>query len=95
MDECIFKMETNTQEIAFLENVRRQLGFSNLNDFVKFCLKITIDIITYPNIEQLKKEVGLVSLNDFLRYCIKTVELDLKNKKEVKASDSKRGAKSG
>jgi len=94
VDECIFKMETNTQEITFLENIRRQLGFSNLNDFIKFCIKTTIDVVSYPNIDEIRRQVGVNSLNDFIRYCIKTVELELKNKEKVKEVDSKRGAKS-
>ena len=96
MDECIFEFKTNAQELSFLENIRLQLGFTSLNDFIKFCLKITVDILTYPNLKQLQNQTGVIALGDFIRYCIKMVELDLKSKqeKELKKNDSKRGVKS-
>jgi len=90
-------LKMNVQELAFLENVRRQLGFTSLNDFIKFCIKIAIDIVSYPNVDEIRSQVGVNSLSDFIRYCIKTVELELKNKEnreKVKEVDSKRGAKS-
>jgi len=43
MDECIYSLKLSAAEIAFLEQVRQQAGFSNLNDFIKFCIRSTID----------------------------------------------------